>query len=109
MSRARDLAWTTYSQLATKEAELAVAAYTSGASVSLSVPASPPKNDTVSGAKNVVLASGVGFFLGIGLALGVEMWWNYKNLEPIAITPSALIRGELMHMQSKKPVPSSNK
>ena len=102
LARARDLAWTTYSQLSTKEAELSVAAQTGGASVALAVPASVPDKDTVSGATNVIMASAVGFFLGIALAFAIEFWWGYKDLEPITITPMTLIRGDLRHMQPQK-------
>lgn len=82
LERARDLAWETYKNLATKEAELTVATQTKGAEVSFAAPAAVPTQDTVSGSKNVAVAAVAGLLLGIFAAYGIEFWWRYKSIEP---------------------------
>jgi uncharacterized protein involved in exopolysaccharide biosynthesis len=82
LERARDLAWDTYKNLATKEAELTVATQTKGTEVSFAAPAAIPTQDMVSGFKNVAIAIAAGLLLGLFAAYGVEFWWRYKGLEP---------------------------
>ncbi len=94
LSRARDLAWGTYTTLTTKEAELGVAVQTKGTEVSLASPAAVPDQDTVSGFKNVILATMVGLMLGVGAAYFIEFWWGYKGIETKAITFASLFKRE---------------
>ena len=82
LDRARDLAWTAYKNLATKQAELGVAVQTRGSVVALSSPAAAPDKDTVSGTKNVAFATVVGAVLGVFAAYALEFWWSYKGIEP---------------------------
>jgi uncharacterized protein involved in exopolysaccharide biosynthesis len=80
--RARDLAWDTYKNLATKEAELTVATQTKGTEVSFAAPAAVPTQDMVSSSKNVAVAAAAGLLLGLFVAYGTEFWWRYKGIEP---------------------------
>jgi capsular polysaccharide biosynthesis protein len=84
--RARDLAWNTYKNLATKEAELTVDIQTKGAEVSFAAPAAVPSQDLVSGSKNVAMAAAAGLLLGLFFAYGIEFWWRYKGVEPHPIS-----------------------
>jgi len=90
LARARDLAWETYKNLATKEAELGVAVQTTGTEVALAAPAAAPEKDIVSGAKNTLLAALVGLMLGVFAAYAIEFWWAYKGLEPEPVTLGSL-------------------
>ena len=92
LKRARDLAYTTYTALATKEAELAVAVQTPGVEVALASPAAVPDIDTISGGKNTVLAAVVGLMLGVGAAFFIEFWWSYKGFEPQPISVTTVLR-----------------
>jgi uncharacterized protein involved in exopolysaccharide biosynthesis len=83
---ARDLAWNTYKNLVTKEAELTVDAQTKGAEVSFAAPAAVPTQDLVSGSKNVAIAAAAGLLLGLFVAYGIEFWWRYKGIQPRPIT-----------------------
>lgn len=85
LTRARDLAWKTYNNLSTKEAELAVAVQTRGTEVALGAPASVPKQDLVSGVSNVMTGSVVGLILGIVIAYAIEFWWLYKDIPSHAV------------------------
>jgi capsular polysaccharide biosynthesis protein len=76
---ARDLAWQAYSNLTTKETELAVATQTGGQEVALGAPAtmSTVANSTL---LPIGLAIGVGLLLGVFSAFALEYWWSYKGL-----------------------------
>jgi len=91
---ARDLARGTYETLAKKGAELGVALQTKGTDVALASPAMIPTQDTVSVARNVLMAALVGFFLGIFAAYAIEFWWAYKGVEPRAVTFRMLLGRE---------------
>jgi uncharacterized protein involved in exopolysaccharide biosynthesis len=82
LTRARDLAWDTYKNLATKATELEVATKTENTTVALASPAAVPDKDLTSTTKNVLLALVAGFLLGIIAALLIEVWWAYKGIEP---------------------------
>ncbi|MBI5034140.1 MAG: polysaccharide biosynthesis tyrosine autokinase [Chloroflexi bacterium] len=71
--RARDLAWSTYSTLSNKAAEMNVAAQAAGTVVRIATPAVAPKNPTGTG-KSIKTLIGlmVGFLLGVGIAFGYE-------------------------------------
>ena len=93
LTRARDRAWETYDTLATKEAELRVAAQTRSTEVALAAPAAVPQSDTSSGATNIALAAAVGLLLGVGAAYFIEFWWSYRGIEPEPITVVSVFRG----------------
>jgi uncharacterized protein involved in exopolysaccharide biosynthesis len=82
LTRARDLAWDTYKNLATKAAELSVATQTKSTEVSLAVQAAAPTQDLVSGSKNVIIAAVAGLLLGLFAAYSIEFLWRYKGIEP---------------------------
>jgi uncharacterized protein involved in exopolysaccharide biosynthesis len=89
LTRARDLAWQTYSTLATKSAEISVAAQTTGMVVAFASPANPPdaKVSQVSlSLPNAGLATGVGLLIGIVVAYAYEFWQNYKGRQPEIIS-----------------------
>ena len=77
---ARDLAWKTYSNLATKVVELEVAAQTGGYEVVLGSPAieSEKVNNST---QPIFLAAIVGLLVGVFSAFGIEYWWGYKGIE----------------------------
>jgi len=93
LTRARDRAWETYDTLATKEAELRVAAQTRSTEVALAAPAAVPQSDTSSGTTNIALAAAVGLLLGVGAAYFIEFWWSYRGIEPEPITVVSVFRG----------------
>jgi len=82
LEQSSDLAWQTYKSLVTKEAEIKVAIQSVGSELTLAVPASTPINDTRNGGRNVILASIVGFSIGLFTAFAIEFWWNYKGINP---------------------------
>jgi hypothetical protein len=84
--RARDLAWDTYKNLATKTAELEVTSKTENTTVALASPAAVPDNDLTSTTKNVLLALVAGLILGIFAACAIEFWWVYKGIQPHPFT-----------------------
>jgi capsular polysaccharide biosynthesis protein len=77
---ARDLAWQTYSNLATKEVELAVAAQVGGYEVVLGSPAIESQKINNS-TQPIFLATMVGLVIGVFSAFGIEYWWGYKGIE----------------------------
>lgn len=82
LTRARDLAWDTYNNLAKKQAEMEVAAQTANAEVVLSAPATAPDEDTASGVMIVLVGLVAGGVLGLVVAFGAEFWWVYKEIPP---------------------------
>ena len=81
LTRSRDLAWQSYTALATKETELNVSTQTIGVEVALASPATPP-DDRIVAAKtglNVGIAGVLGMILGVLIAYGYEFWQNYNN------------------------------
>jgi capsular polysaccharide biosynthesis protein len=91
LTRARDLAWETYKTLATKEAELRVAAQTNGTEVTVAAPAIAQGSGS-NGIRNIQLAAVVGLILGVVTAYFIEFWWNYKGLDPTPITIIPFLR-----------------
>jgi uncharacterized protein involved in exopolysaccharide biosynthesis len=85
LTRERDLARSTYVSLATKEAELSIATQTKGSQVALGSVSAPPLHDDVSGMMIVAIAGVVGLILAVLLAIVVEFWWGYKEIEPYPI------------------------
>jgi uncharacterized protein involved in exopolysaccharide biosynthesis len=89
LKRARDLAWDTYKNLATKETELEVTSKTENTTLALAAPAAVPNNDQNSTVKNVLLAALAGLILGIFAAYSIEFWWRYKGIvpHPVSVFP----------------------
>lgn len=86
LTRARDLAWQTYSTLATKQAELEIATESLGKEVALASPAGIPGRASLELFRNVIIAALVGFMIGIGVAYLIEYWWNYQGVQPRPIS-----------------------
>jgi len=99
--RSRDLAWSTFSSLATRTEELNVAVGTTGIEVALASPAAVPDQDTVSGVRNVMLAGAVGLMLGVFAAYAIEFWWGYKGLEPEPIAVFSIAVGGVREAWSR--------
>jgi capsular polysaccharide biosynthesis protein len=81
LTSTRDLAWSSYHNLATKEAELIIASQTGGQEVVLGSKAYVSENGS-SIVKNVVLAALIGLAIGVFLAFFIEFIWGYKGREP---------------------------
>lgn len=94
LRRARDLAWSTYETLTTKEAELAIASQARDTQVVLASPATVPTGDTISSTNNMAIAGAAGLLLGVAAAYFIEFWWSYKGVKPYAITFRRLFRRE---------------
>ncbi len=74
LTRARDLAWETYTTLARKEAELSIAARTGGTEVRFATPAVAPQNPVSPRKKlNVAIAGAVGLMLGVFSAFTLNL------------------------------------
>jgi uncharacterized protein involved in exopolysaccharide biosynthesis len=86
LTRARDLAWQTYSNLATKEAEFEISTESLGKEVALASPAGINERNTRDLARNLVIAALVGFLFGVGVAFIIEYWWSYQGIQPRPIT-----------------------
>lgn len=88
LTRARDLAWTTYDSLVTKEAEMAITIKTSSSEVAIASIATPDSTTIINQtsvsnlATQMALAAASGAILSIILAYLVEFWWRYKAITP---------------------------
>ena len=82
LTRTRDLAWQTYSALATKATEMSVAAQTTGIEVVFASPATPPDKKVIHSTVNAAVATGVGLLIGVIVAYAYEFWQNYKGRQP---------------------------
>ena len=98
--RARDLAWDTYSNLATKAAELKVSAQTKGTEVALASPAAIPSHPNANQKPVVPLAALAGLIFGAFLVFIIEFWWSYKGIKPWPITVSSIINKRYKRDQS---------
>jgi len=73
LTRARDLAWATYSTLADKAVEVEIATDVGGTQVRFAAPAVPPLSPASPKKKqSIALAAVVGLMIGVGGAFGVE-------------------------------------
>jgi hypothetical protein len=89
LTQARDLAWQSYTALATKSTEMSVAAQTTGIEVVFASPAIPPDakvSQVNRSLPNAGLATGVGLLIGIVVAYSYEFWQNYKGRQPEIIS-----------------------
>jgi hypothetical protein len=79
LTRARDLAWETYSTLARKVEEVGIASAVTGTEVRVAIPAIEPRFPLERGTlRNAVVASIVGCMLAVGVAFLIE----YVRMEP---------------------------
>jgi capsular exopolysaccharide synthesis family protein len=76
LTGARDLAWSTYTALATKVAEVAIAPKLGGSVVRLAVPAVPPQDPI---APKKLLYTLFGSVLGFLLGVAIAFVFNYKD------------------------------
>lgn len=73
LTRARDLAWNTYSTLADKAVEVEIATGMGGSQVRFAAPAVPPLSPVPpKKTQSIPLAAAVGLMIGVGGAFGVE-------------------------------------
>jgi capsular polysaccharide biosynthesis protein len=84
LTEARDLAWKSYSALATKATEMSV--NPQNIQLVLASPATPPTAKTLSVQMNAILGTGVGLLIGIIVAYAYEFWQSYKRRNPKVIT-----------------------
>jgi uncharacterized protein involved in exopolysaccharide biosynthesis len=93
LNRAVELTWNTYSNIATKAAELGIEIENTGTEVALAIPAPVPLSpNTTNNTRMIMIAGAVGFMTGVILAFLIEYWWRYKGIEPQSITTTYLIR-----------------
>ena len=85
LTQTRDLAWSAFSNLSTKEAELRVAEQTGSVQVSFASKAAVLEGDTFNGMRITLIAGVVGLLLGILAAFAVEFWQTRNGQEPYAI------------------------
>jgi uncharacterized protein involved in exopolysaccharide biosynthesis len=82
LAQQRDLAWSTYTTLSNKEAELKIAAQTEDSQVRLAALASPPVRPVgTSKLKNTAIAAALGLFLGVVAAFAIE-YFKQPPVEP---------------------------
>jgi hypothetical protein len=79
LTKARDLAWQSYSALETKGMEMSVAAQTTGSEVVFASMATPPNNKIVHGGMNALVSSAIGLLIGLVIAYFYEFWQSYKG------------------------------
>ncbi len=85
LTRARDLAWETYSTLARKVAEVGVASAVTGTEVRFASPAVEPRYPlSRKTLQNAILAGMVGLMLAVGMAFLIE----YLRMEPSMVSES---------------------
>jgi len=107
LTRTRDLAWQTYSALATKATEMSVAAQTTGIEVVFASPATPPDKKVVRSTINAAMATGVGLLIGIIVAYAYEFWQNYKGRQPEILSKKMFAYAN--NLVYKKPIKSRKK
>jgi len=109
LTRARDLAWQSYSALATKATEMSVAAQTTSIEVVFASPATPPApdNKVIQSRNNAGLATGVGLLIGIIVAYAYEFWQNYKGRQPEIISKKMFAYA--INLVYKRPIKSRKK
>lgn len=107
LTKARDLAWQSYSALTTKGTEMSVAAQTTGSEVLLGSLATPPTNKVVRSGYNALTAAIVGLIIGLVSAYFYEFWQSYKGRETETISKAIFLY--FRNMFVKKPAASSSK
>jgi len=85
LTRTRDLAWDSYSNLVSKQAELALQK-TSGLEVTVGSTAGVPDQPVSRNlSSKLEIALLVGLIVGILCAFGVEIWQDYKGNKPVPV------------------------
>ena len=106
LTGARDLAWKSYSALATKATEISVTAQNIHQVVFAS-PATPPEETAIHSRNNAGLAAGVGLLIGIIVAYAYEFWQNYKGRKIEIISKKMFAYAN--NLVYKKPIKSRKK
>jgi len=105
LTGARDLAWKSYSALATKATEISVTAQ--NIQVVFASPATPPEETAIHSRNNAGLATGVGLLIGIIVAYAYEFWQNYKGRQPEILSKKMFAYAN--NLVYKKPIKSRKK
>jgi len=105
LTGARDLAWKSYSALATKATEISVTAQ--NIQVVFASPATPPEETAIHSRNNAGLAAGVGLLIGIIVAYAYEFWQNYKGRKIEIISKKMFAYAN--NLVYKKPIKSRKK
>lgn len=85
LERQRDLAWSTYSQLASKTVEVAVAAESGGTEVRVASQSLPPVEPVHSGKLTILVMTGLGSLVMTVFVILALDWWRKWNLEAAAL------------------------
>jgi len=105
LTQVRDLAWKSYSALATKATEISVTAQ--NIQVVFASPATPPEETAIHSRNNAGLATGVGLLIGIIVAYAYEFWQNYKGRKIEIISKKMFAYAN--NLVYKKPIKSRKK
>ena len=105
LTQVRDLAWKSYSALATKATEISVTAQ--NIQVVFASPATPPEETAIHSRNNAGLAAGVGLLIGIIVAYAYEFWQNYKGRKIEIISKKMFAYAN--NLVYKKPIKSRKK
>jgi len=105
LTQVRDLAWKSYSALATKATEISVTAQ--NIQVVFASPATPPEETAIHSRNNAGLAAGVGLLIGIIVAYAYEFWQNYKGRQPEILSKKMFAYAN--NLVYKKPIKSRKK
>jgi hypothetical protein len=80
LERQRDLAWTTYSELASRTVEVAVAAESGSTEVRVASHSLPPAEPVHTGKLTIIIIVGLGTFVATISAILALDWWQKWNL-----------------------------
>ena len=80
LERQRDLAWTTYSELASRTMEVAVAAESGSTEVRVASQSLPPAEPAHTGKLTTIMMTGLGTFVATIFAILALDWWRKWNL-----------------------------
>ena len=80
LERQRDLAWTTYSELASRTMEVAVAAESGSTEVRVASQSLPPAEPVHTGKLTTIMMTGLGTFVATIFGILVLDWWRKWNL-----------------------------
>ncbi len=102
LTETRDLAWKSYSALATKATEIGTK--TQNTQVVFAASATPPPKTQISTATYTGLAVGIGLIIGILIVFAYEFWQNYNGRQPEIISKKIL--ADVMKLFHRRPFKS---